>query len=443
MSWDLNLCLDVWEKTVVPFHYFVKPKPQPTSPPSRSFFAFFSLPVDLQLMVYECCDTPTLFHLMQTSSRTRHAATKLFWENNFDDHWYHCLDYPLFAQEHNTYTIPRHCSEFASKITNIEIDLVRINFLSEADDEACKSTIAKAKDFWVKVERVFPSVRNVILAGCTPREARPPPPGELDEEYTTIETAVDCAPAHIKAHIAFVAFPNPERDRAPRHTLWKVRSREQPAWQVLDNDWKPTRVFLPNRKWTVSPLGDYKTYNQIYHSVLLESRGLEWLMKESYARYAMHDIIYCPRLDCHETFKQRVLWKQHLSSSDHGRFEIRHQSERNPMLQLFCYKHTPELEKEAIEKRQQRLHTHLIEAEKIERRVGHGWGPPRSEQRRLFEEEFLAQIRKESLYIPKEPGPECMSPDELYLDGLWADFSHSHIYHACSGTGEGHVCYRD
>lgn len=84
--------MQYWDKVLVPFHYFVKPEPQLTSPPSRLPFPFLRLPIDLQLIIYEHCDAPTLFQLMRTCSCTRHAATKLFWKNTSTDHCYHCPD---------------------------------------------------------------------------------------------------------------------------------------------------------------------------------------------------------------------------------------------------------------------------------------------------------------------------------------------------------------
>jgi hypothetical protein len=322
MLWGLDLCMATCSKVLVPFHYFGKTKPRLTPPPSPCSFPFFRLPVDLQLIVYEHCDALTLFQLMRTCSRSRRAALKLFWNGTFTGFWYHCPDYWLFEHRIRTYTFARHCPEFARRITNIEIDLIRLELQFREDGEDCdeqfrKSTIAKAKAFWAKVERVFPSVSRVVLTGCTPGRHDPPPPGESDEDYTCIETVCETAPAHVNTYVAFEAFPNREPERPPRNTLWQVSSRSQQAWQLLDPDWKPTRVLLPVRKWTVSPLGDFQTFMQRVQSAIIEMRGLQWLMVESYARYAAQEVIHCPRLDCSMTFNKKDVWKHHLSESGH------------------------------------------------------------------------------------------------------------------------------
>jgi hypothetical protein len=438
MLWDLNLCMAAHKKVLVPFHYFAKPKPQLNPPPSPSPFPFFRLPIDLQLIVYEHCDAPTLFQLMRTCSRSRRAATKLFWNGTFIDSWYHCPNSSLFEHRVRIYTFTSHCPEFALRITNIEIDLIRLELRFQEDDkdhdELRASTITKAKTFWAKVERVFPSVKRIVLTGCTPQRPNPPPPGTSDEDYACIANVLEYAPAHMEAYIAFEAFPNHEPDRPPRNTLWQVSGRSQPVWRLLDPDWKPTRILLPNRIWPVSPLGDFQTFNQHFQSAVIEVRGIEWLMVESYARYAVGGVIHCPRLDCSMTFKKKDVWKQHLSESGHGRFDIRRQSEGDPMLELFCYKHTPEPEKLAVEARQRRLDTQDVEVAKARRRVGYGWGIEHSEQRRLFEQELKAQMRDESLFTPEEPAPGQMSSDDEYLDYISMWFCRRHGGYACSCT---------
>ncbi|KAH7075515.1 hypothetical protein BKA63DRAFT_511644 [Paraphoma chrysanthemicola] len=438
MSWNLNLCMQYWDKVLVPFHYFVKPEPQPTLTSTYLRFPFLHLPIDLQLIVFEHCDAPTLFWLMQTCTRTRRSATKLFWENARTDHWYHCADDSLFDHRPRTYTFLQYCPKFAARITNVEIELIRIELYFSEDHRA--STATKAKTFWDKLETIFPSVRAVTLTGCTPRQPCPPPPGESDEEYSTIETAVQCAPTHIAIYVAFVPFPGFNCSKPPRNSLWQVPIASKPMWRMLDADWKPTRVLLPDRKWSISPLGDYLTFTRRYHSLSLELRGIEWLMIESYARYAVHGTIHCPHLDCSATYTQRESWQQHLASG-HGRFDIIRQSERDHMMELVCYRHTPEFERLSIEARHQRLETQYLEVAKIRRRVGHGWGPPGSEQRRLFEEEFKAQLREESLFAPEEPVPGGRDPTIEAICNLALWFDRTHVYHGCGDSDSGHICY--
>lgn len=113
------------------------------------------------------------------------------------------------------------------------------------------------------------------------------------------------------------------------------------------------------------------------------------------------------------------------------------------MLELFCYKHTPEPEKLAIEARQQRLDVQYLGAAKIERRVGYGWDPPGGEQRRLFEKEFTAQLREETFYTSEEPTPDEVDPLDEYLGNLYMWVDRRHVYHGFSGPNKRHICYGD
>ena len=426
---------------LVPFHYFVKPESRPTS---CLQFPFLRLPIDLQLIVYEFCDAPTLFQLMRTCSLTRRSTIKLFWEETSTDHWYYCSQWGLFEYRPSSYIFLHHCPDFAHQIKKVEINLIRLESVFRGD------TTVKAKDFWVKVERIFPSVRSVVLTGCIPRWGCPPPSDEEDHEaHAIIETLVECAPRRIVVRIAFKLENHSDPSDSRSHSLWQVARGLQPVWQILDPDWNPTRVLLPDRKWPVSPLGDFCTVWQRWSSLLYEMRGIEWLMIESYARYAVHDTIHCPWLDCPATFEQRDQWERHISASSHGRFDIRDQSKRDFMQELWCYKHTPEHERQTIEARQRHLETRYSETAKLQRRVGHGWGPPGSEQRRLFEEEYKSQVDKEALYVPV---PYVPVPEEgdawhqnrryRYFEVLYAYFVPNCFKPCCfSDTNGEHVWY--
>lgn len=161
-------------------------------------------------------------------------------------------------------------------------------------------------------------------------------------------------------------------------------------------------------------LGDFMRFTRMYNVVNFEMRGIVWLMVESYARYAVQGMIRCPRSDCSAAYIERKSWRLYLSASGHGHYDIRRQYEELRE-QLFCYKHTPSIERLAIEARHRRTQALRLEVEKVQRRVGHDWGPRGSEQRMLFEEEFKAQMRDESLYAPADPGSSEMSPAEQYM----------------------------
>jgi hypothetical protein len=146
----------------------------------------------------------------------------------------------------------------------------------------------------------------VVLLGLSP------PAGEA---YAVIARVIELAPVHIRAQIVFDDGSN----KPTRYTLWNGhKTNKAPTWQISDPPWNPTRILLPARKFSASPLGDLVTLTQRNAMLMLEKRGLDWLKLESYDSYASYGIIHCPHLDCSSTFPDRKLWNDHLRDSEHG-----------------------------------------------------------------------------------------------------------------------------
>jgi uncharacterized C2H2 Zn-finger protein len=246
----------------------------------------------------------------------------------------------------------------------------------------------------------------VVLTGWLPHRPLPPPPGEFDEAYTAIDTAVQCAPPHIAVQVAL----DEGFRKSPRCTLWQVNKALEPPWQVIDAAWTPTRILLPPRRLPASPLGGLLTFTQKLFTLSFERRGLDWLKIETYARYALDCVIRCPRLDCDATFTERREWDQHLlENHSHSHFGAKNgYPEQDHMMELWCFKGTTEAEPIAIDARQQRIDAEYEQNRKLKRRIECGWGGNGSEQRRLFEEQFFAQLKEENF---AEPGVLRIDPE--------------------------------
>jgi len=332
--------------------------------------------------VYDHCDGPTLFPLMRTCSRTRGPTSQRFW--SCADHWYsYGRDFELDDRDH---VVLDHDPKFASLVKRVELGTDRLEWRFRDDDKG--RVVAKAQDFWTKVDKLFPAIENLVLCGFS--LIRP-------AMYSAIGTAVQGAPSHITVLVALqingLRLPS-------KYMLYSVPGNVDATWEVVDEDWAPTRVLLPRRKFPVSPLGDFMTFTLRSATLMLETRGLDWLRIESYARYAVDGNICCPRMGCDAVFSNRVDWENHLKDTRngwHGRFE---RWDRGTIKELLPYMHTPTAEKAAMEARQQRIDHGYDETSKLMRRVGYGWGPPGSEQRRLFDEQFVAQLKEENLWAP-------------------------------------------
>jgi hypothetical protein len=432
MAWDLNLCMTWDRKVLIPFHYFIGKQSQLSQTPSFQPFRFLDFPTDLQLIVYEQCDLPTLFQLMRTCQRTRGPAAKLFWANKSETHWYHSSDCGPYEYGPRRHPIIEHCQEFARGITQLELNLTRVE-LCFADDGGISrsrkgaSTVEKANYFWKKLGEVFPSLTRVVLTGMVPRQPLPPSSGEFDEDYTAIETAVKCAPPDMVVQVAFqddtIGKPRPRP-----HTLWQVATVPESTWQIVDENWNPTRILLPPRKFSGSPLGDIMTFTRRNANSMLEERGLDWLKIETYARYALDGVIHCPRLDCDGTFTERSQWKQHLHDSEHWRLGPKYGYIEDSTMHLWCWKGTPKTVQAAMEARQQRITAGYRQTKTLQRRVGCGWGEEGTVQRQLFEEQFFAQLREENFAMPGELLMEGWTCD--WINCLHMYFDPTHVYYA-------------
>lgn len=420
MAWHMDLHMGYDSQVFIPFHEFVK-----TQPPRQTtrIFPFFDLPGDLQLMIYDHCDASTLFHLMRTCSRTRGPASARFW--SCPDHWYNYNKCEVFSG--GDHVVREHDLQFVSLVKRVELGVDRLEWRFCPDNEG--SVVAKAQDFWTSLVKVFPAIENVVIRGYFLHEP---------STYSAIRKAVECAPGHITVLVALetgnIGYPR-------HYTLYSVPADLNRAWEILDENWTPTRVLLPPRKFPPSSiLGAIITLHRRERALLRDTRGLDWLRIESYARYAVNGKIHCPRMDCDAVFTNREEWEKHLDdypNGSHGSFETRWRTNKGSIQELLPYKHTPEAEKAAMEAQQQRIDRGYDETSKLQRRIGYAWGPPGSEQRRFFDEQFVIQLKEENMW---EPGTVLI--DYGLYESLHVMFNRTHIYgHQCNGPDGKHPCY--
>jgi hypothetical protein len=124
------------------------------------------LPLEIHRKIFRVCDTPTLFHLIHTSSYTRQECLQLFWKFRDDNTWYRPENSTkIFFKQH---PIVYDCPEFASHITQVEITLSFVSF-------------DRKQKFWRKFQNIFPSAPRVVLYDPSLEQASSFP--IINEEY--------------------------------------------------------------------------------------------------------------------------------------------------------------------------------------------------------------------------------------------------------------------
>lgn len=282
---DLMLGMDEWDDGGVPltyFHHFVALEPLPVQRPdlNMDLSVFMSLPLEIKRMIFNFCDPPTIFCLMQTSSFIRRECSDIFWEN---DIWYRphraC---PFLKPIH-------HCPEFASRVKQVELELpLFVNFSRQPD-----RTFQK---FWNTVQERFPSAKALVLTYDYSWDSHFPPCTVGSEEHFAIYELVASTPPGITTRVA------------KRHSDWSghILYQVQPSlWTIVEDPWVPMRVVLPARRISQDlPLHNYLVDERSFYCSSRQQIGREWLVKQTYALHSPGDngkTFKCSQPDCDYT----------------------------------------------------------------------------------------------------------------------------------------------
>lgn len=323
---DLKLVMDYDSTPLTPFYYFVAPETLPFQGPNV-FHRFMDLPVEIHRLIFRYCDTPSLFHLMHTSSYTRSECSDLFWEP-VDSTWYRCeYSFQTLSSEGVFFPI-YHCPEFASCITQVEVHVDFPNY---------DITAQRSRAFWGTLLNLFPSLQNVVLSGNTPQQLEPPAAAlttaEHDERYFPISDFANLAPPHITVFIAFkygadaLAYHRRWHEfrwyqGAVPYSLWKIGAGG--SWNMAQDPWIPMRVLLPAKRIPQGVLNDFLSIQRVRLASLREEEGLDWLCWDTYVQHstdgavAAGGVLDCPVPGCCDS-KSRTLveLKMHVWNDPH------------------------------------------------------------------------------------------------------------------------------
>lgn len=246
------------------------------------------------------------------------------------------------------------CPEFASRVTQVEITLT---FAFPRDNFA---GFDKKREFWRRVQDIFPSAQKVVL--CDPRFDEVMFPlsrveylgGEYQRERRNMAELVALAPPNITVMVAtFNEIDSSSRSRCLRSRLWSVDASN---WSLVKDLWTPMRVVLPPKKIRPGQLNSFLASERLGSVALRELYGANWLKWESYVRYADASGIECPHPDCDDRFPNTAEWEWHLHSEFHKGNIRNHINAR----MLTYHRNTPAEVKAVIDEKQRRFADGLL-----------------------------------------------------------------------------------
>jgi hypothetical protein len=416
MSWKLDLSLTNRGAPVTAFSLAValQSQPQPTLRP-RTFHAFTSLPVELQLQIFHACDGPTLFQLIHTTSHIRNLTLPLFWNTFSKTTWYSINTLSIGYAHLFGITYIAHDESFAKKITQVEIDISRGLFEFRGERGAFDAD--KARRFWAMLRELFPTVEKVVLAGLVdPNSVQLPSYADEEEEeedqgpfgpynnvvvenpdHAIIRGVLQLAPPDIEALASF-----PVDEHASSVQLWGIdaaSNSEEGAktWRLVDRSWNPQRLLLPARKtWSPGPVGEYLTMERLMQLCSLERNGLTWLRHKTHVKFpASQRGIQCPNRGCRAMFQVRNAWEWHVRvciGDDYYVDEDYGDELRQQCAARFLSRRTPQHVRDVLHARLKRIMAMDARWRALLRKLKREAGEDGSEEREVFREAFLNQM---------------------------------------------------
>ncbi|KAH8433736.1 uncharacterized protein LDX57_011370 [Aspergillus melleus] len=192
----------------------------------------------------------------------RQECSKLFWDS-MPNVWYQIE--PMDSVWDGKMKPLFYCPLFASRVTQVEIDVK----ISEAI-----WTPYNGKEFWERIEELFPSVKSVVLTCRDLSDLL------FDTDWNT-----------------------------PHHSA---------AMRMVD----PYASYAPSQQVAHGVLADLISSWQISWLISREQIELHWLMWETEKHFLENGALICPHLDCERWFRDGETWLVHVSKYCFGRVSL-------------------------------------------------------------------------------------------------------------------------
>jgi hypothetical protein len=397
---ELPSYIDVGRRSKIPFgtylNEFIGPKHT-----SATFHFFLQLPAELQLNILELCDARTTFKLMQTCSSIRKVATKLFWSQK--DLWFYIAaeDLAISDEKQKPDSIYWN-SEFVSRIEQVEIEC-GLNTMGPNTRILGSTTqppvAADAERYRTVFQRAFPSAKRIVISDTKPYR---------DPQYGLLEDLTIFARALSTQYTVFGSLVSRQiRLRHPQpRDLYRLDSASQ--WTLVQKAWVRECVLPPTEKIS-GIVGMFVKFCWRDKLVGRDCTALRYLRNELYEKYHFGGpkqiSFVCPRSGCDIEFKSAAEWRDHITTSDpHSNPDhlVGVGTEGTPGY----ISALPADIENALLAKELEVQKAMKEVSDMKRVLKKIWGEEHSEQRRLYKEQFLAQLKDDPLCKCQHETPE-------------------------------------
>ncbi|KAL2818037.1 hypothetical protein BJX63DRAFT_429366 [Aspergillus granulosus] len=376
-----------------------------TNTSTRTFHPFIHLPSELQLHIFTFCNAPTLFQLMYTTSYIRMLTTPLFHTTFFKKPWY-CIDNLSVGYTTSfDLTYLTHDAFFAQHITHLEYNFLM--GLAEVSGGRGNLHMDRTQQFWARLQRLFPSVRKVVLTGLVNPNSVPLPSyadekeegpygyfnNVGDRDHAVLRGVLELAPGGIEAAMAF-----PVDEHVAPVQLWGINkganaregeNKDGKIWRLIDRSWNPERLMLPTRKYrSLGPMGEYVTMERLCFIASVERNGIAWLRHETHIKFPASQIaIECPNRGCSASFQERGDWETHVRiflGDDFYEDEEFWEGPAQRCASRFLSRRTPQHVRDVLHARQKRVMEMDAQWRTLRRKLKREAGAAESEERNRF-----------------------------------------------------------
>lgn len=408
LNWNLHTlpCSDYGDP-FVPFEISVQP--DPVCPTSAEFPYFNTLPIELQLRVFQLCTRATLFQLMRVSSYTRREAFKLFW--SYPDAWY-CID-GQWLMAGGVTCQASHDPDIQAYIEQVEVGFGVAEYITEdahgrwyehgstsrIRDSLTRSEIEdQIDDFWRNMKRLLPRVVRAVVSErwCFSRNLAKRPPDEL-------KMMLQRCPVGIAAAVSPASFCS---KKVPGRALWEwsnLSDGGRNEWRKLASPWTRQSILLPPKDFR-GPMGAFELARFKGHRssgrffalrfLLLEAREIQRFDRDRGPLYC--GPFSCFNAECNAYFAKRGQWTLHAMRTGHDT----HLGSKGS-IQL--HEKIPSLFRQDFERHIVRIELMREWGSEYHRKLAQDWGEEGTDKRYEAEHALIWQLENDPLYRETDP----------------------------------------